>query len=549
MPQGTGRTETSQDEVVAFLSDPATHGSRVSEVERIDTHISVVFLAGERVFKLKRALTLPFLDYGTVEKRRFFCMREVALNRRSAPELYRGVRAITRDAAGRLALDGDGEAIDWVVEMVRFDARDLFSARAQAGTLSVDMVRDATDAVIALHGIADVVRDDRGGDETGMAPTISELRGGLSSFDGMFGAAAVRDYIDALEAADRDCRDVLAARFDAGWIRICHGDLHLNNICMFGGRPTLFDVAEANERFMRIDVLYDLAFLLMDLEFLGLERHANAALNRYAAWCEDPRETLAGLRLLPLFLSLRAAIRAEISALTADRVSPDRAVDHVASARRYFTLAQRFLEPSPAALVAIGGASGTGKSTVARELAPDLGGCPGAVVVRSDEVRKALFGTSDSERLPDAAYSPEWHARTYDEVLARVRTTLAAGHACVVDAVHGAPDDRAQVERLALDLGVPFQGLWLDAPLDVLCARVEARTGDASDADRAVVVRQVRAGFGDVNWTPVDASGASAEAVADARAALARGPAEDSLVVRPRVKPPAYPGHAPSVPA
>jgi uncharacterized protein len=497
-----------QDSVVAFLSDPATHGTAVSAVQRIDTHISIVFLAGDRVFKLKRAVVLEFLDYGTPDKRRFYCERELALNRRTAPGLYLGVRAINRDADGRLSIDGPGEAIDWVVEMVRFDADGLFGNQADTGRLTLDRVRQATDEIAALHEVAEIVEDDRGGDEAGMSATIVQLRDGLGRHAKIFGAAAVTGYLDRLTAIEQDQRELLSQRFRAGWVRVCHGDLHLDNICMFDGRPTLFDAAEANARFMRIDVLYDLSFLLMDLQMRGLHAHANAVLNRYAACCEAPCAALAGLRAMPLFLSLRAAIRAEISIMTAEKVAPDAAArDHMAVARRYFDLARKVLEPAPAALVAVGGASGTGKTSVARAIAPDLGPAPGAVIVRSDEVRKSLFGVAHTDRLPETAYTAEWHRRTYAEVVARARQTLAAGHACIVDAVHGAPDERAGIEAVATAADVPFHGVWLEAPPDVLRVRTAGRMGDASDAGPDIAMDQLRRGFGDVAWPSVDATG------------------------------------------
>lgn len=519
-----------QGAVVAFLSNPATYGASVSRVERIDTHISLLFLAGERVFKLKRAVVLDFLDYGTPDKRRFYCEREVALNRRTAPEMYLGVRAINRDADGRLTIDGPGVAIDWVVEMVRFDTAGLFGKQADMGTLTLDLVRRAADEVAALHRAAEIVTEDRGGDEMGVAPTIDQLRDGLHRDRHVFGADRVAEYMQSLDTAHRAQQGQLARRFGAGWVRVCHGDLHLNNICMFNGRPTLFDAAEANKRFVRIDVLYDLAFLLMDLEVRGLRGHANAALNRYAAWGENPHATLSGLCAMPLFQSLRAAIRAEVSVMTAGRVATADAADHhIAGARRYFDLARKLLVPRPAALVAIGGASGSGKTSVARAIAPALGVVPGAVVVRSDEIRKALFGVSDMARLPDAAYGEAWNRRTYAEMTARVEHTLAAGHACVVDAVHGVADERAEMEALAGRAGVPFHGIWLEAPEEILRLRTERRVGDASDAGPAVVTRQLRRGFGAVGWTRVDAAANIAVVSKTVQEILSAGPVRDCL--------------------
>lgn len=508
--------------MIAFLTDPSSHGPDVETVERIDTHISVVFLAGDRACKLKRAVDLPFLDYGSREARRHSCEREIALNRRTAPELYLGLRAVTRERDGTLAFDGDGEVLDWVVEMARFCAGGLFDQRAKAGTLDTAAVHAAVDAVVALHDEAEVVD----GPADWLRGTVDELCNSLPRFAETLDPAQAERYTAQLRHAFADRQALLAARAGAGHVRVCHGDLHLKNICTLDGRPTLFDAAEANDSFMNIDVLYDLAFLLMDLEHRGLGTLANAALNRYLATVRDPLAMLDGLAALPLFLSIRAAIRARVAALTvANAGDTGTAHGHGEAARSYLDLAERLLDPPPAALIAVGGPSGTGKSTLARAIAPCVGPAPGAVTVRADTVRKFLFGVGETDRLPDEAYTPQWHARTYDAVGERVRRTLAAGHACIVDAVHGRDADRAAVRGLAESAGVPFTGFWLEAPVEILRARVGRRRDDASDADVEVLEHQLEQGFGTVDWHRVDASGDPDAVAARARAVLAGSPA------------------------
>ena len=508
-----------QSAVIAFLADPSSYGPGVEAVERIDTHISVVFLAGDRVFKLKRAVDLPFLDYGSPDKRRLSCAREIALNRRTAPDLYLGLRAVTRQPDGTFTFDGEGEVLDWVVEMVRFDADGLFDRRAAAGRLDAAAVDGAVDSVTALHRDAEVV--DVPADW--LSGTVEELLESLPRFPDVLYADAVARYSTQLQRAYEDARPLLAARAEAGHVRACHGDLHLANICTFGCRATLFDAAEANDSFMQIDVLYDLAFLLMDLGHRGLGALANTALNRYVASAFDPLAVLDGLAALPLFLSLRAAIRARVAALTVAN-APDvpAAAECRDNARRYLEQAEGLLAPPPAMLVAVGGPSGTGKSTLAFGLAPGIGACPGAIVVRADTVRKFLFDVPETTRLRDAAYTSEWHARTYDAVFERARRTLAAGHACIVDGVNGRPKDRDALRRLADATGVSFTGLWLDAPADVLRARVEGRHGDASDADATILEHQLEQGFGKVDWVRLGASGPPDEVLAEACAVLSR---------------------------
>lgn len=532
MPEPTNASaEDVQTQVTELLADAANwpeDAGPQGQIERVDTHISVVFLGRTRVYKMKRALILSFLDYGTLERRRHFCEREIEINRRTAPSLYRRVVPVTCGADGALAIDGKGETVEWLVELARFDEATLFSRQAEAGTLTVDMVRAATDAVAAMHEAADRVvpgtdeaeATDHGGGAMDARVTAGELREGLSGFTEVLGRAEVADYLGALDDTVAAKAGLLNRRMAQGWVRECHGDLHLNNICMIDGRPAPFDAAEANDRFRLIDVLYDLAFLLMDLDHRDLRGHANAALNRYVARMSDARATLGGLSAMPLFLSLRAAIRCRIAAMTACNVEGEKAETQRETARRYLALAHGYLAPAAPVLVAVGGASGSGKTTIARALAPRIGAAPGAVVLRSDEIRKRLFGAPEDEKLPEAAYTDAWHERVYGEIALLARVALAAGHSCIFDAVHGSPDSRDRVAALARSAGVPFRGVWLDAPEAVLADRVAARSGDASDADAGVVAGQIGRGFGAISWPRVDARGESAAIAEAAREAL-----------------------------
>jgi predicted kinase len=286
-------------------------------------------------------------------------------------------------------------------------------------------------------------------------------------------------------------------------VRHGHGDLHLRNIVLLDGRPTLFDGVEFNDEIACIDVLYDLAFLLMDLWRRELPRHANAVWNRYLEETGD----LSGMSMMPLFLSCRAAVRAKTSA-TAARLQPDarRRNELQALAREYLAMAEDLLHPPGPCLVAIGGFSGTGKSTVARGLAPSVGGVPGALVIRSDLIRKRLSGVSPLDRLGPEGYSAEMSERVYATLAERARMTIREGHSAIVDAVYARPGDRQAIERVAADVEVPFVGIWLEAPETTLITRVEQRRNDASDADAAVIRLQHREGTGPIGWHRVEAS-------------------------------------------
>ncbi|MDE3154601.1 MAG: AAA family ATPase [Acidobacteriota bacterium] len=490
-----------QQDVIAFLSTPAAYGTAGADVRRIDTHSAVVFLCGERAFKLKRAVRYDYLDFSSLERRRAACAAEVALNRRTAPAIYRGIVAVTREADGRLALGGAGAAVDWLVEMARFDEDTLFDRLAARGTLPLDLMPALADAIARFHQDAEPVRSQGG--RAGMAWVIDGNESGFAEqgpdiLDPDACARLVAATRTALEA-QASCLD---ARRDRGFVRRCHGDLHLRNICLVEGRPTLFDAVEFNEAIACIDVFYDLAFLLMDCWRRQLQEHANLLFN---GWL-DRTGDYGALPLLPLFLSCRAAVRAKTSA-TAARLQPDAglAAPLREVAREYLDRAEAFLRPVSPRLVALGGWSGTGKSSVARLLAPRIGAPPGALVVRSDLVRKALMGAAPLDRLGEDGYTPEVTRRVYDTLASRAGAALAAGQTVVVDAVYGDVIERSTIEAVARAAGVPFVGVWLDAPRDVLAARIGGRTGDASDATVAVLDRQRARALGPLTWERVDA--------------------------------------------
>jgi predicted kinase len=314
-------------------------------------------------------------------------------------------------------------------------------------------------------------------------------------------------------ATDDSCRELdrrgelLEQRRESGFVRQCHGDLHLRNIVLLDGRPTLFDGVEFNDEISCIDVLYDLAFLLMDLWRRRLPRHANAVWNRYLAETSDD----AGVCLLPLFLSSRAAVRAKTSATAAQlQKEPSRRDELRETARDYLAMAERLLHPPPPCLVAIGGLSGSGKSTLALGVAPSVGPVPGAVVLRSDETRKHLAGVSPLEHLGAEGYSAEMSSRVYAALEERAALILRGNHSVIVDAVFARPSDRQAIERVAAAASVPFIGFWLDAPESVLMARTAERRNDPSDANPDVVRTQRAQGAGDVTWCRLDAGHSAA---------------------------------------
>jgi hypothetical protein len=499
-----GEADSLQAEVLDFLGRPQAYVPPPATVERIETHASVVFLAGSFAYKVKRAVKYNFLDFSTLEKRRAACLNELRVNLRTAPQLYLEVLPVTIGDDGKFHLGGDGEAIEWVLKMRRFDQAALYDDMAAEGRLSLAGMPRLAEIIAAFHESADRVLS--------AEQAVRPLKGVLSDNAETFAAHPAIFPSQAARALDGASRDRLAAlapllatRARGGYVRHCHGDLHLRNIVEIDGAPVLFDAIEFDDRLATIDVLYDLAFLLMDLGKRGLNSHANAVLNAYLD-AEGSTGNLLGLAALPLFLSMRAAVRAKVELLRANLAAPDRAEAAPEEVRAYFALAQSFLAPAGPSLIAIGGLSGCGKSAVSRTIAPHIGAFPGAVHVRSDVERKRLFGVAPLERLPADAYTLEVTKRVYAMCRKRALLALEGGQSVIVDAVHARPEEREALAALAATNGVPFTGLWLDAPASILRDRIAARTGDASDATPELVDVQLAYEIGPQNFTPIDAS-------------------------------------------
>ncbi len=502
------QAEPEQAKTVAFLSQGAAYGDPELPVDRITTHISHLFLAGDRVYKLKRAVKLPYVDFSTVALRHAACLRELEFNRRLAPDLYEAVVPVTRTADG-FSLDGVGDAVDWIVRMRRFDQECLLERLAQHDGLTSDTLRALGDEIARFHALAEPVP------KAGGAAILERIiEGNAKAFAACPPEAFTPDSVGRLQDACIRALRAVAATVDrrsaAGKVRRCHGDLHLGNICLIGKRPVLFDCIEFSDTLATIDVLYDLAFLLMDLCHRGLRAEANTVFNRYL----DRADESDGLAAFPLFMALRAAIRAHVAVAR----DPSR----IAEAQTYFDLASDLLQPAPPRLIAIGGLSGTGKSTLAYRLAPETGRMPGARVLRSDVIRKRLFGLAPEERLGANAYTPAVTGRTYATLLGEARAVLESGQAVIVDAVSAQPEERARIREVAEAAQVPFTGLWLEAPEAILEGRVGARAGDASDADVGVLRRQLGYDLGALDWARVDVSGSIEQAVERARRISAR---------------------------
>ena len=507
--------DQSQGAVFRLLADPETHGL-AEPVERVDTAGAVVFLAGPDAYKVKRAVKFPFMDLSTLAKRREACEAEIAVNRASAPQIYLSALPITRQ--GRtLALGGDGEIAEWAVHMRRFDENATLDRAADRDGGVPDAIIDKLAlAIRGSHARAPLRDAARAAHalETYIEQNDAAFTGRPDLFDPRTARKLTRDSRLAFAIV----RPVLLRRGEAGFVRRCHGDLHLRNIALIDGEPTLFDAIEFSDEIASGDVLYDLAFLLMDLEERGLRACANRLFNRYLA--PEPPEALGGLVALPLFLSLRAAIRAKVEAAGAEQLEGEKRDEARALARRYFDRAVQFLAYVPPRLVAIGGLSGVGKSALGGALAPEIGRAPGALWVRSDLERKAMFAVGETVRLPASAYAGDVTRDVYRRLVDKARIALRAGQAVLLDATFAMAAERSAAAGAAAEVGVGFAGLFLDAPLATRLERIASRRDDASDADADVARRQTMEAPSEKGWAALAASGSLSDTTALARERL-----------------------------
>ena len=508
-----------QTDAIAFLGDRQTHAS--DAVEHIETHISHIFLARDRAFKMKRAVKLPYVDFSTPELRLEACKREVHLNGPTAPGLYLGVRTITRDQAGKLQF-GDGELVEPVVEMVRFDQGALFDRMAVDGRLTTKLLTQAARMIARYHRGAPVVH--RGSGSANIGAVLAINRAGFAT-SRVFDETAVATVSQLFEEALKENGSLLDAREASGKVRLCHGDLHLRNICLIGGQPRLFDCIEFNDQIATIDTLYDLAFLLMDLWHRGFPQLANLVMNRYL----DESDDEDGFTLLPFFMAIRAAVRAHV---IATQVAEGGSQAHLVSdAHSYFELARSLLAKVQPRLIVIGGFSGSGKTTVADALAPWLGAPPGARIIESDRIRKALHGVPAEAPLDADAYRPDVSDKVYSEIVRRSLAILKAGGSAVADAVFDRLHNRSLIEIASTAAGIPCEAVWLEAGVQILQQRVASRQEGPSDADLHVLAQQMSGGRGPLSWRMIDAEqpvgGIVREILEPGKAARASGQGRD----------------------
>jgi uncharacterized protein len=447
-------------------------------IQLMQTHASYVLLTGEFVYKLKKPVNFGFLDYSTVEKRQHFCTEEIRLNQRGAKELYLEVVSIAKQGS-KYQIGSDGEIVDYAVKMVQFPQSALLSNMFESGTMTIEQIEDMGKVVARFHA------DARTDEYISSFGTVAKIRQSIDDnyrqTEKYIGRAQTQSQFSETKAyTDRFLQEhsqLFLDRIAGGFIRECHGDLHLRNICRWHDKTLLFDCIEFNEPFRFVDTMYDIAFAVMDLEARGGKDFANRFLNTYVEQTGD----WEGLQVLPMYLSRQAYVRAKVTSFLLDdpTVANEERIAAAQTAGDYYRQAWEYTRTaSVGRLIMLSGLSGAGKSTLGKRIALAVGG----VHLRSDAVRKHLGGISLMSKGDESLYTPEMTAKTYQRVLELASKLTAQGFTVTLDAKYDRVDLRAAVVDLAVDRGISLQIVHCTAPADVLRDRLIQRTGDIADA-------------------------------------------------------------------
>lgn len=472
--------------LVRSLLDTRAWGHEVRDLSLVETHISWVILTGPYAYKIKKPVNLGFLDFSTLEKRHFYCQEELRLNRRLAPRLYLDVIAITGETT-RPRINGPGPVLEYAVKMVQFPQEAQLDRLLTRGKLGARHIDELAQRVAAFHGNIAVAAPES---PYGEPKQIQELV--LANFDRVLCELQDQGVLDRVRTlrhwAQQEyqaCCNALAERKRDGFVRECHGDMHLRNIALLDDELVIFDGIEFSDSLRWIDVISEVTFLVMDLDDRQQPQLAWRFLNGYLEQTGD----YAGVKVMRYYLVYRAMVRAMVDAIRArqpgmNETEKCRVLNEYGS---YVSLAERYTELARPLLIITHGLSGSGKTTVTQAL---LERYP-AIRIRSDVERKRLHGLTASERtrsdVDRGLYAPQATARTYKRLAELARPIVKAGYTVIVDAAFLKQEQRMMFQALSQSLRVPFVILDCWAPADILRARIQSREHKAHDASEATL--------------------------------------------------------------
>jgi len=464
--------------LIQQMTQPGFYPHPVQEpIQLIQTHISYVLLTGEYAYKVKKPMNFGFLNYSTLESRKHFCQEELRLNQRGAAELYLEVLPITENEQ-QYQLGDTREPVEYVLKMRQFPQDMLLINMFSQGKIDEKLMVDLGRVVAQYHAKAAINDYIRSFGE--VAQVRQAFDENYEQSEKYIGKAQTQNQFDETKAyTDKffaEKESFFKKRMAGNFIRECHGDLYMQNICLWHDKILLFDCIEFNEPFRFVDVMYDVAFAVMDFEARGRKDLGNIFLNTYLEQTGD----WEGLQVYPLYLSRQAYVRAKVNSFLLDDPGVPAAVkeESAKTAANYYRQAWEYTKPDQGKLILMSGLSGAGKSTVAKQLARQLG----AIHVRSDAVRKHLANIPLEQKGGDEFYTAEWHQKTYQRLLDLGLLLAAEGFTVILDAKYDRASFRGEAIAQATSRQIPLQILHCTAPIEVLRQRLQQRTGDIADA-------------------------------------------------------------------
>ncbi|MEX2588968.1 MAG: AAA family ATPase, partial [Chitinophagales bacterium] len=461
--------------------------STSDKIRVIETHISVIFLTGDFAYKLKKPLDLGFLDFTTLEKRKFYCEEELRLNSIFAPEIYIEVLPVY-EKEGKFSFQQKGKVAEYILKMRQFDQEQILSSKVESGDVSPELFTQLAQKLAYLHQKANSDQEISSYASAQAVQKIAEQN--FNQTEAYIGKCISEESFENIRKSTLGFLDKNKALFEtrqkSGKIRECHGDLHLNNICIYKGEIQFFDRIEFNKEFRNIDVVYDLAFLIMDLHYRKQYTAANRLMNEYFEQSGD----YEGAALLPFYACVRAYIRGKVIAfrLKNQEIQTKERNEIIAEAKAYFDLAESYTKTEKTALWIMSGLSGSGKSTVARKIAEEKQ----FLIIRSDALRKHLTGVPLYEKGPQEIYKAEVSQETYNTLIKLAEFLTNRGVSVILDARFDKRNLRIKAMQLAEEKQLDFKIIYCQANTEELKKRLKLRSGDVSDADASLIDQQAK---------------------------------------------------------